>query len=253
MFCPKCKSIISKKRINNQIVEFCNCPDKLESKFISETIPEKKPVRRSSRKPSEGKVTNIKEQNKRKFTTIQESIFKPKREPSEYTKLPLELRISNNAHMSSFWKQEVVQKSLLKLTEETYERYYRRIEDYFVGTGLRFFISFLPNDTLTEFSVDHWGLAFNDPNFTVFYAGTKLNDLGSFDSRVLEKKSDLILPNRLFPSYNRTLNFDHLTLGQLLDVLKSDWTKYKEIHHESHFESTSLNEIYANFKNIVFS
>ena len=246
MFCPKCKSIISKKRINNQIIEFCNCPDKLESNYVAETTPRK--TRKVQPKiTNEGKIITIKERNKKKFTTIQESTFKPKREPSEYSKLELELRISNKARMPTFWKQNEIQQRLLKQTEENYNRYYRKIEDFFKNTELRFYISFLPNETLTEFFIDHWGLAFG-PDFTIFYAGTKLNDLASWESKVLEKESDLILPYPLFSGYSRKLDFDKLSLRQLLDILRNDWIKFKESHQQITIQPLSVSELYSNFK-----
>lgn len=254
LICPKCKSIISKKRINNQVVEFCNCPDKLESNYISEPIQERKRSRQSTTITSGGQVIHRKRQPKMKFTTIQESTFKPKRAPSEYSKITLDLRISSNARLPAFWKQQQVQKRLLKQTEEIYERYYRKIEDYLVDTDLKFYISLIPNDTLSEFSVDHWGLGFkSNDTFFIFYAGTKLNDLGSLDSKVLEKESDLILPYRLFQGYFRKLDFDRLTLGQLLDVLKIDWFKYKESNPEILIQPISYEDLFRNFKSKLFS
>ena len=109
MFCPKCKSIISKKRKNNQIVEFCNCPDKLEANYVSEVIPENKEPRKRTQITAEGRIIQNKQPSKRKFVTIQESIVKSTREPSEYTKIPLDLRISPKARLTSFWKQQQVQ------------------------------------------------------------------------------------------------------------------------------------------------
>lgn len=253
MFCPKCKSIITKKRINNQIVEFCNCPDKLESSYIAETIPMKKPARKTPSVAKKGKIVTYKERSKKRFTTIQEPEFKPKREPSEYASLPLELRLSPNARLPSFWKSNQIQTRLLKQTDEDYERYYRKIEDYFRKTELKLFISLLPNETLTEFAIDHWGLAFNNPDFTIFYAGTKLNDLGSWDSRLLEKESDVILPYRLFNSYSRSLNFDRLSLGQLVEILRNDWEKYKDQKPNAKIESVSIKELYQNFRKTLFS
>ncbi len=254
MFCPKCKSIISKKRINNQIVEFCNCPDKLESNYIVQTVPEKKAPRQSTKITSEGKVLYKKVQSTMKFTTIQESTFKPKREASEYSKIPLDLRISKNARLPAFWKQQQVQNRLLKQTEELYERYYRKIEDFFSDTELKFFISLIPNDTLSDFSVDHWGLGFKAKDeFSIFYSGTKLNDLAAFDSKVLEKESDLILPYRLFKGFSRKLDFDKLTFRQLLEILKNDWSKYKENTPEIIFQPFSIDELFTYFKRALFT
>ena len=252
MFCPKCKSIISKKRINNQIIEFCNCPDKLESNYVQDL--EQKPTRQKKEThiSSEGKIIHIKEKTKKKFVTIQDSIVKESRLPSEYSTVPLELRLSNDARLPSFWKLNQVQQRLLKQTEERYERYYRKLEDAFKGTNLYLFISFLPNDTLTDFSVDQWGLGFKIEKFEIFYAGTKLNDLASFDSKVLEKESEVILPYRLFEGYSKKLNFDYLTLGQLVGILRDDWIKYKEINQHITFQPLSFIELYKEFKMTSF-
>lgn len=252
MFCPKCKSIISRKKINNQIVEFCNCPDKLESKYVTTIEPEKKRTKRETKITSEGKVITIKERSKKKFITIQEPIIKEKRLPSEYASLTIELRLSNNARLPSFWKQRQVQQRLSKQTEERYERYYRKIEDEFKGSELRFFISFLPNETLSDFNIDYWGLGFKTDVFQIFYAGTKLNDLASWDSKVLEKETDVILPYRLFTNYSRKLNFDLLSLRQLIDILKQDWIKFKNQHHDLNYQPISYTELYGNFKNTLF-
>lgn len=253
MFCPKCKAIISKKRINGQLVEFCNCPDKLESNYIAQTINEPKPVRQSKPRTRKPQITSSKEKRKKVFTTIQESTFKPKREPSEYSSLPIELRISNNARLPTFWKQKKIQERLIQQTDDKYERYYRKIEDFFIDTELRLFISFLPNETLTDFSVDHWGLGFKLNNkFTIFYAGTKLNDLASFESKVLEKEADIILPYKLFTNYSRKLDFDRLSLKQLLDILKNDWSKFKQSDQNQTVDSYPITELYYNFKSIFF-
>lgn len=254
MFCPRCKSIITKKRINNQIVEFCNCPDKLESNYVAEVIPEKRVSRKKTQITSEGRILQNKRPAKRKFVTIHESIVKPQREPSEYTKIPLDLRISPKARLPAFWKQQQIQKRLLKQTDELYERYYRKIDDFFQSTELKFYVSFFPNDTISEFSVDYWGLGFKaNDEFIIFYAGTKLNDLASFDSKVLEKESDLQLPYRLFNDYSRKLNFDRLSLGQLLEILKNDWIKYKETNSTIQIQVPSYIELYKFFKEKLYS
>ena len=254
MFCPKCKSIISKKRINYQFVEFCICPDKLEANYVSEVIPEKKEKKKTTQITAEGRIIQNKQPTKRKFVTIQESIVKPQRVPSDYVKIPLDLRISPKARLPAFWKQQQVQKRLLKQTEELYDRYYRKIEDFFTSTELKFYISFLPNDMLTEFSVDHWGLGFKaNTELGIFYAGTKLNDLGSFDSKVLEKESDVKLPYRLFNDYSRKLNFDRLSLGQLLEILRNDWLRFKQTNSTVQIQSCSFSELYEFFKKELFS
>ena len=252
MFCPKCKAIISKKRINNQLVEFCNCPDKLESNYIATVEQPARQPKKQFKITPEGQIINIKEKNTKTITTIQESVNKEKRLPSEYANLPLDLRISNNARLPSFWKQTQVQERLLKQTEERYERYYRKIEDAFKDSGLGFFISFLPNETLTEFFVDYWGLAFKSKEFTIFYAGTKLNDLASWESKVLEKESDVILPYRLFSSYSRKLDFDRITLKQLVEILQSDWLKLKDTLQLQNYQLFSMTELYSNFKQAFF-
>jgi hypothetical protein len=203
-----------------------------------------------TKKEQKSQITNIKEKNRRKFVTIQESNVKPKREPSEYAKLNLELRISNNAKLPSFYKRNQVQQRLLKATEERYDRYYRKIEDFFAQTELKFFVSLFPNETLTDFSIDYWGLGFKSNSFTIFYAGTKLNDLGSFESKVLEKHSDVIKPYRLFNGYNKQLNFDSLNLGQLLEILKLDWIKYA--NQNNNIVSITYSELYTEFKKFFF-
>ena len=253
MFCPKCKAIISKKRINNQLVEFCNCPDKLESNYIATVEQPTRQPKKQVKITPEGQIINIKEKNRKKFNTIQESVVKEKRLPSDYANLPLDLRISNNARLPSFWKQTQVQQRLLKQTEERYDRYYRKIEDAFIDSGLGFFVSLLPNETLTDFFVDYWGLAFKSREFTVFYAGTKLNDLASWESKVLEKESDVILPYRLFTNYSRKLDFDRLSLQQLVEILKSDWLKLKDSQQLQNYQSISMTELYSNFKQALFN
>ena len=253
MFCPKCKSIVSKKRINGQVVEFCNCPDKLESNYIVETITKPKNVRQAKQRKQSSQITTIGERNKKKFTTIQESTVKPTREPSKYSTLPIELRISNNARMPTFWKNKQIKDRLIHQTDDMYERYYRKLEDFFSGTELGFFLSLLPNETLGDFSVDHWGIGFKlEDDFMVFYAGTKLNDLASWESKVLEKESDIMLPYRLFPNYTKKLDFDRLSLKQLLEILKADWFKYKESMQPEKLESFSIAEFYTEFKKILF-
>lgn len=247
MFCPKCKAIISKKRINGQLVEFCNCPDKLESNYIVETINEPKRKTHVSQPSQKSQVITYKERSKKKFTTIQESTFKPKRAPSEYTNLDIELRLSKNARLPTFWKQKAIQERLIHQVNDIYERYYRKLEDYFASTELTFFLSFVPNETLSDFSIDHWGVGFGNPDFTIFYAGTKLNDLASWESKVLEKEADVLLPYRLFHNYTKKLDFDRLTLKQLVDLLKEDWEKYKAINHTS-IRKLTFTEIYSNFK-----
>ena len=253
MFCPKCKSIISKKRINNQIIEFCNCPDKLESNFVVSTEPvirqHNKPVKSSS----SNQMITIREKSKKKFTMIEESIVKEKRLPSDYTQIPFDLRLSNNARLPSFWKQNQVQKRLSRKTEELYEHYYRKIEDAFNGSELKFYLSFIPNESLSDFNVDYWGLGFKTSKIEIFYVGTKLNDLASWDSKVLEKESDVILPYRLFTNYYRKLNFDQLNLRKLNDILKDDWTKFKSQHQNLEFQPLTYSELYQSFKKLLFN
>lgn len=245
MFCPTCKSILTKKRVSNQIVIYCNCPDKKEPKQQIVTI-----------KTSERRKTIISKgtSNKKykKIITISESRVKPKREPSNYSLLPLELRLSKTAKMPPFWLKGEVKNRLINQTSTLYERFYRNLEDFFLHSELQTFISLLPNSSISDFTIDFWGIGtFDmDNNFILWYRGTKLNDRASWDSTVLEKFDDIILPFSKFnPDYKKPkLNLDRLNLKQFCEILLKEWNKYKELSSKK-YRKPNFNETYTFFRN----
>ncbi|MHA2364280.1 MAG: hypothetical protein ACXAC7_10005, partial [Candidatus Hodarchaeales archaeon] len=158
MFCNKCGAIIGRKRTPNGVVEFCRCPDRLEKDIVILDIP-----KRSNNRVSLSKTYKSSNKGRKRAGRSVESINIPKqtRPNSEYNNLPLDLQIlTSKARLPPGWNQGKIGQMLQKALFETYERFYRKFEDFFlkINSELRFIVLLKPTATMNEFNVVLWGV-----------------------------------------------------------------------------------------------
>lgn len=249
-FCPNCSSILSRKKISGQIHEYCNCPDKTEPKEAATVI-----IKRTQRRKTIIKRTGQKKNSSRQFITIEESSHKTVRESSKYSLLDLNLKLDKHSTLPAIMLTGEISKRLSKAINNLYERFYRKIEDFFSSSELQFVLLLKPNRTLTDFVPTQWGLATftQKHDLLLWYRGTKLNDRASWEAKVIEKREDLFLPfQTLFPKDFKKprLNFDHIRLQELCKILLRTWDTYKDITKKK-FYKPDFPSLYNQFKDRV--
>lgn len=251
LFCETCKSIIVRKRTPGGIVEFCHCPDKLEKNYI---IPEPPvaPKTRSQNKNHQASVVTF--QKGRSVESI--TVIKPQRPPSEYASLNLNLRLLKvKPRLLASWNRGQVGLMLQQKLNATYERFYRKFEDFFLNkhSELQFLVLFVPTENMTEFEVVYWGVgaiehiaSTNSWELIRWYQGNNL----PFDwsAKIRENEGSYLAPYRLFSVQHQTSamkNINYLSQKSWFNNMQQQWIAFKKLYPNRIFRTPTHKKLYT--------
>ncbi|MFW9930671.1 MAG: hypothetical protein ACFFD1_14880 [Candidatus Thorarchaeota archaeon] len=260
MFCKDCKAIIERVRTAYGIMEFCQCPGKLKKDFMGALSTKTVNKEQKATKKRYGVSKRSRSHIYKARST--ESINIPvQRTPSEYTNLPLEMRIlEKQIKLPLNWNKGIIGELLKNNINDVYERFYRKFEDFFINknTELRFLVFLRPNQQMNEFHTTIWGVGVIQVNnnkehsLIRWYQGTNLPL--DWSAKILQKEGSYLTPAIHFPVKERKKEYsemNYLAQEAWFERLVSIWEKYKDLHKDQIFIPPSTDELYNLWKNEI--